>query len=146
MSKLQVSIYKGAAANGVRLSREDADAIAYHLTCGYAFIPRAETCDGEVKEDELGVAVSAGSGPEFAVGSTTDNPNWLRNRAINLLAIADYVENRDEILATKEAEATAARNKRRDELAEDIFSAGYTDLTAPAKNAINRIIDLEQAA
>jgi hypothetical protein len=115
----------------------------------FVIIDRTETDHDEPTEETVDGLVLAGSGPEFAEASVHHSPNWIRNRARNYLRIADYLENRDAILAAREAEATAARDKRRDELARELVEDGayaYRFAEEPLKLAIDRIIDLESAA
>jgi hypothetical protein len=114
-------------------------------------IPRTEPADGEVTERD-GYA-AAGSGPERVSSGIASNPNWLRNRALNLLALADYIENRDAILAAKEEEAIKARDKRRDELVDELaprlIGMGpnwYSNVSVGLQRAVDRIIELEGAA
>lgn len=112
-------------------------------------IPRSETCDGGITEEATpnGITVKAGSGPESVYEFVHVNPNWLRNKAVNLLNVADYIENRERILADVGVAKAAALTKRRDELATEIFGArNYADLRAGAPAAIDRIIELEDAA
>jgi phosphomannomutase len=136
-------------------SRKPAEEATREIFEGFVVTPRAETCDGEVVESESRGMVMAGSGPEYAEAYKNANPNWLRNKAINFLNVADYIENRDAILAAKEAAATAARDKRRDELARDIHTKvygsmsaapGYANSNNALQEAIDRIIELESAA
>ena len=120
------------------------DLAAEVITEEFFVIPRAETCDGEVVERPGISAVSAGSGPEYAEAGIAANPNWLRNRAINLLNIADYIENREAILAAKEA----ARADRLDELARQFSgcaTADYAGQPASTQLAILKVIELEEA-
>ena len=111
-------------------------------------LARVQTLDGEPREDNAGDVI-AGSGPEQAVASVVDNPNWLINKALNYLTLANYLENRDEILAAKEAEAQALRNVRREELVREFCGdedAKYEYASETSLRAIDRIIELERNA
>lgn len=108
-------------------------------------IARTEPADGHVTEAAM--LATAGSGPETATASVHANPEWIRNKALNLLNLADYIEHRDTILAAKEAKAKVARDKRRDELASEFTAVNsYSGQLPYTQNLINRIIELEDAA
>lgn len=63
------------------------------------------------------------------------------------LARAEYRERAEaESVALKEAEATAARDKRRDELAEAYLLTAYWNLKCEAQKFVDRFIELEGAA
>lgn len=67
---------------------------------------------------------------------------WSRDIAYANLAIAEAVEARD----AEAAEATAARDKRRDELAQEFTAVNsYGGQLPYTQNLINRIIELEGA-
>ncbi|HEX9228120.1 MAG TPA: hypothetical protein VF885_16075 [Arthrobacter sp.] len=138
--------YADLAANHIDNKRK---AIAKFLD-RHIVIPRSEPVDGEITEEATpnGITVKAGSGPERVYEFIHVNPNWLRNKAVNLLNVADYIENRDAIVAAKEAEATAARDKRRDEIATELVGnpCSYHTRTPAFSRAIDRIIELEDAA
>ena len=36
--------------------------------------------------------IECGSGPELASARVSENPNWIRSRAANLIAIAEWIE------------------------------------------------------
>lgn len=142
--------WQGAGAyNGLTcMSGDDEEAVTRFLERNIV-IPSSEPADGEVIEEATpnGIVVKAGSGPEYVSAYIHANPNWLRNRAVNLLNVADYLEGRDAILAAKEAEAKAAWNKRRDELAAEFTAVNsYSGQLPYTQDLINRIIELEGAA
>lgn len=138
--------WQGSGAyQGLQTGDEDSrEAVARFLDRNVVF-PRIDTDNGEVADD--GQVLTAGSGPEWASALIGDNPNWLRNRARNILNIADYLENRDEILRAKEAKADAALNRRRNELASEFTAVNsYGGQLPYTQNLINRIIELEGAS
>lgn len=107
-----------------------------------AVIPRTDTCDGEIVEHEDG-RVSAGSGPEYAATDIHVNPNWLRNRAINFLNIADYLENRDARLAAAEAAATERRDLTTEAWSGVFGGQKYDELTPVQQKLVDRVVELE---
>jgi hypothetical protein len=65
------------------------------------------------------------------------------------IAVWQFIEHEASVLAVQEAEKTAARDKRRDDLARDLVKDGayaYRFADDPLKLAIDRIIDLEAAS
>lgn len=137
---------RGAYADGYLI-----DAISVFLE-HHIVLPKVETDSNEIIDDDDG-QISTGSGPEWASADLADNPNWVRNRAMNLLNLADYIENREAIRAAKEAEATIARDQRRDELADEFAPRlqglglnWYANVSTATQNAINRVIELEGAS
>lgn len=113
----------------------------------FVIIPRSDMDSPEIIDDE-GV-VRTGSGPECATADIHENPNWIRNRAQSLLRLADYVEDRDQIIATKKAMEEARVSRRREELAQELsplLNVTFSELSPAAKNAIDRIIELERKA
>lgn len=132
---------------GAYASKFRSDGIRLFLE-GHIVVPRAEPVDGEIIEEDTpnGITVKAGSGPESVYEFIHVNPNWLRHKAVNLLNVADYIENRGAILAAKEAEARTARHARRDALRLQFGGAPFSELTIVAQNAINHIIEMEDAA
>jgi hypothetical protein len=100
-------------------------------------IPRSELPEA-IGDSRYGTVDA--NGELFGVTGVWESPLRWREKAKNFLAIAEYLESD----AAKEAEATAARNKRRDELAIGLgYANRYGSLMEPARNAIDRIIDLE---
>jgi len=148
MSKLQVSIHKGAASKGIRISREEANEIADHLESGYVIIPMSELPRVEEgPHDNYVRTVASGGTYESAfhdhAGAPACNPEWHRNHARHHLAMACWLE----------ANRNSARNRRRAELAAELWphAAGradetYDNLSRGMRDAIDRIIDLESAA
>lgn len=105
-------------------------------------LPKVETDSNEIIDD--GGPISTGSGPEWAAADQGDNPNWIRNRAMNLLNLADYIENREAIIAAKQAAAAAAVAKRRDELAAEFTAVNsYNGQLPYTQKLIDRIVALE---
>ena len=90
---------------------------------------------------ELDEEIACGRGPEAAYGQTSQNPNWLRNRASNYIALADYIENREQReAAVKERKL----QERRDALLQEFRAGSQWDHTSElAQLAIDRIIELE---
>lgn len=106
-------------------------------------LPKVETDSNEILDDRQSL-ISTGSGPEWASADLQENPNWVRNRAMNLLNLADYIENREAIIAAKKAAADAAVAKRRDELAAEFTAVNsYNGQLPYTQKLIDRIVELE---
>lgn len=134
MSKLEVSIKKAAESSGCSISRDLASTVAAHLEGGYVFIPRSDLPEVTGNGDLVEV-----NGENWCIEGVWENPLRWRERAMNYLTIAEYLE----------AGQSAARDKRQDELARELVSDGayaYRFADEPLKLAIDRIIALEEAA
>lgn len=89
-------------------------------------------------------------GELWTIEGVWENPLRWRDKALNYLTIAEYLESD----AAKEAEKNAARDKRRDEvlaeLAHEAADANnymeWDKLSVVSRRAIDRIIDLEVAS
>lgn len=92
-------------------------------------------------EVDFGVSVEGVTHSVWAVTQAT--ADRARKDAHEYLAVAEAIEN---ALRTK-ASKDAARDKRREELAKELwpFTGCYGPLSSFARNAIDRIIDLEAA-
>lgn len=130
---------------GVFVSNADVPTVAAELlkAAGQesAIIPKAHE-----EVERLGDELTCGGGPEWAGSSIASNPNWLRNKAANCIAIAEYIENK----ASHEAEAEKKLQERRDALSFQLNGGGvellrvpYANRTATMRQAIDRIIELE---
>lgn len=105
----------GSASVGVYLDPADAPAIA------------------------LAVTDSGGIEPTFHAETDMNDPVQLAEMGAWYLHKSVKVAERMAAAASEEA----ARGKRRDELAQEIYNWAYHQLTSPGKRAIDRIIDTE---
>ena len=98
--------------------------------------------EGPIKDDGLhdGV-ISAGSGPEAAAASVNLNPAWVRNRAINLLRLAEYLDD----LEGNRRRCDLIGTMRRNQIAADLAGGPvtYAESSQDMQAAIDRIINLE---
>lgn len=114
------------------------DGIMSNILAEFVVIPRSELPEVKAYPSYLHV-----DGQAF---SSRDTPNEHRRAALNCLAIAEHFD--------AQAATDAKRNARRDELAVELAgglkSYGehrvYGGLSTVAKRAIDRIIELEEAA
>ena len=146
-----VMIEYAASDNGFILDNADVPTVAAELlkAAGHesVIVPKAYE---EVVDKGNGL-IECGGGPEIAFGEMSQNPNWLYNRAANYVALAQHIESAAREAAEK-AEAEAAEKKlqeRRDAVAAELDGgADYDEFhpTSPFRKAIDRIIELEDAA
>lgn len=133
------------AVRSARIDNSDVPAVAAELLKAAGqesvIIPKAHE-----EVERLGDELTCGGGPEWAGSSIASNPNWLRNKAANCIAIAEYIENK----ASHEAEAEKKLQERRDALSFQLNGGGvelllvpYANRTATMRQAIDRIIELE---
>ncbi|MBP3044856.1 hypothetical protein KKR91_01300 [Arthrobacter jiangjiafuii] len=138
-------IEKGTSA-GIFIPNADVPTVALELLNAAGqesvLVPKAYE-----EVEQLGDEITCGSGPEAAHARMAMNPNWLRNGAANMIALAEYIESAATREAAEKAEAEAAEKKlqeRRDALLRDFRAGGAWDYTSElAQLAIDRIIELE---
>jgi hypothetical protein len=110
---------------------EDQNVIAARAIDGrYVLIPKDEIADVEVRverEDKL----HAGDGPEKCSARLAENPQWLRNHALNALALAEKIDRMN-------AEQFAKDEQRRKVLEE---FGSTTWVPNPADSPLLRAID-----
>lgn len=141
-----VVVVSDSATSGVaRIEPDDVPTVAAELlkVAGQESVIVAKAYE---EVEQLGDDLTCGSGPETAHARMSMNPNWLRNGAANMIAIAEYIENKGK----RDAEAAIKLHQRRNAIAREIMRndddlpvTDYASLTWYAQKAVDRIIELE---
>ena len=97
---------------------------------------------------DRGDYAECGMGTDYAMAPLAENPDALRTRGLNFIALAAYIESK----AQRETEAATKLQERRDALSyqltgdfDDAPQVPYSNRTVPMRKAIDRIIELEDA-
>ena len=121
-------------------SKKPAEEATREIFEDYILIRRADLPDANITERDGETHVDCGSD-----WGTWNVKHVARMRETSLEYVAAYVA--ADAWNSKQAVLARKRNKRRDELAAELFGGStYADLGFGAPEAINRIIDLESAA
>jgi len=129
MSKLTVSIKKGAAASGFHIPLDVANAMAVGLDEGYVIIPRSDLPEVTRSQHDENTYYAE---RENIVYTSPENARMWVMRDV---AVWQFIESEAGIYAA-----------RREELARELsplLSVTFGELSPAAKNAIDRIIELE---
>lgn len=145
MGESLVQVEQAGGNWGIRVANADAPTIAAELLKAAGqegtFIPKAYE-----EVERLGDELTCGGIASRVLSPITANPNWLRKKAANCIAIAEYIENKEQ----RETEAAQKIQERRDAIAlyimrndDDLPVGDYASLTWYAQKAVDRIIELE---